>query len=60
MSTLRLSVIKGPHPSKASGPDLINPWLLKEAVHQLKCSLYKLFNLSLSIGVLPSDWKKVR
>jgi hypothetical protein len=41
-------------------PDLINPWLLKEAVHQLKCSLYKLFNLSLSIGVLLSDWKKVR
>jgi hypothetical protein len=46
------------NPSKASGPDLINPRLLKEAVHQLKCPLCKLFNLSLSIGVLPSDWKK--
>ena len=46
------------NPSKASGPDLINPRLLKEAVHQLTCPLCKLFNLSLSIGVLPSDWKK--
>jgi hypothetical protein len=46
------------NPSKASGPDLINPRLLKEAVHQLKCPLCKLFILSLSIGVLPSDWKK--
>ena len=43
------------NPSKASGPDLINPRLLKEAVQQLKCPLCKLFNLSLSIGVLPSD-----
>ena len=46
------------NPSKASGPDLINPRLLKEAVRQLKCPLCKLFNLSLSIGVLPSGWKK--
>ena len=46
------------NPSKASGPDLINPRLLKEAVPQLKCRLCKRFNLSLSIGVLPSDWKK--
>jgi hypothetical protein len=37
---------------------MINQRLLKEAVHQLKCPLCKLFNLSLSIGVLPSDWKK--
>ena len=46
------------NPSKASGPDLINPRLLKEAVHQLRCPLCKIFNLSLSIGVLPNSWRK--
>jgi hypothetical protein len=35
------------NPSKASGPDLINPRLLKEASSILKNPLCKLFNMSL-------------
>jgi hypothetical protein len=34
--------------SKVSGPDLINPRLLKAGVMELKAPLCKLFNLSLS------------
>ena len=44
--------------SKASGPDLINPRLLKEAASQLKNPLCKLFNKSLSSSFFPSEWKK--
>ena len=43
--------------SKASGPDAISPRLLKEASGVLKYPLCKLFNLSLSSGIFPSDWK---
>jgi hypothetical protein len=34
------------NPTKASGPDLINPRLLKEAAPIIKYPLCKLFNLS--------------
>ena len=44
--------------NKASGPDLINPRLLKEASTELKYPLCRLFNFSLSIGVFPTEWKK--
>ena len=44
--------------SKASGSDLINPRLLKAGVTELKASLCKLFNLSLSQSVVPADWKQ--
>jgi hypothetical protein len=40
-------VLKIINPSKASGPDLINPRLLKEASSILKNPLSKLFNMSL-------------
>ena len=43
--------------SKATGPDMINPRLLKEAASILKYPLCKLFNLSLSTHTFPSDWK---
>ncbi|CAC5426688.1 unnamed protein product [Mytilus coruscus] len=43
--------------SKASGPDRISPRLLKEAYGILKYPLCRLFNLSLSVGKFPSDWK---
>ena len=43
--------------SKATGPDLINPRLLKEAASILKYPLCKLFNLSLETSTFPSDWK---
>ena len=44
--------------SKASGPDLINPRLLKAGVTELKALFCKLFNLSLSQSVFPADWKQ--
>ncbi|CAG2234513.1 unnamed protein product [Mytilus edulis] len=43
--------------SKASEPDRISPRLLKEAYGIMKYPLCRLFNLSLSVGKFPSDWK---
>lgn len=40
--------------NKASGPDLINPKLLKEGMNQLVYPLTKLFNLSLLLKIYPS------
>ena len=51
-------VLKILNPSKASGPDFINPRLLKEAASELKYPLCKLFNLSLSTALYPGNWKK--
>ena len=39
--------------SKASGPDLINPRLLKEGTSQLKYPIWKLFDLSLTSAIFP-------
>lgn len=50
-------ILKTLDTSKATGPDLINPRLLKEASDILKRPLCKLFNLSLSKCYFPSDWK---
>jgi hypothetical protein len=47
------------NPTKASGPDLINPRLLKEAAPIIKHPLCKLFNLSLRVASYPSQWKRV-
>ncbi len=44
--------------SKATGPDLISPRVLKEASSVLKYPLCRLFNLSLSTATFPSDWKQ--
>ena len=41
---------------KACGPDQMCPRLLKEGAEQLIHSLMKLFNHSISNGVLPQDW----
>ena len=43
--------------SKATGPDLINPRLLKEAPDQLCNPLARLFNLSLRKAIFPDVWK---
>ena len=43
--------------SKATGPDNINPKLLKEAGICIVPSLTRLINLSLSQGVVPQKWK---
>ncbi|KAK3106102.1 hypothetical protein FSP39_012782 [Pinctada imbricata] len=44
--------------SKATGPDGINPRLLKEASSQLCGPLSKFFNRSLEIAKYPSVWKE--
>ena len=41
--------------SKATGPDCINPRLLREAAPILKYPLCKLFNISLSLSSFPSE-----
>jgi hypothetical protein len=51
-------VLKVINPTKASGPDLINPRLLKEATPIIKHPLCKLFNLSLMVASYPSQWKR--
>ncbi|KAI8483419.1 hypothetical protein Bbelb_388820 [Branchiostoma belcheri] len=46
------------HPNKAPGPDGISNRLLKEAAPVICTSLCDLFNLSLSTGQLPAEWKQ--
>lgn len=43
--------------NKSPGPDKIPDRLLKELAPQIACSLCRLFNLSLSLGVFPDRWK---
>lgn len=43
--------------SKPSGPDSITPRILKQVAHVICKPLAKLFNMSLSNGVLPHIWK---
>ncbi|PJE78229.1 hypothetical protein CI610_02839 [invertebrate metagenome] len=43
--------------SKAIGPDLVNPRLLKESVDIICKPLSTLFNLSLTSGIFPTEWK---
>ena len=51
-------ILKILNPSKASGPDLISPRLLKASAGILKYPLCKLFNLSLEKATYPSQWKR--
>ena len=46
--------------SKSSGSDGISPRMLKSTAYSIALSLTKLFNLSLTTGVFPSDWKLSR
>lgn len=43
---------------KSPGPDGIHPKLLFELRNELTAPLTKLFNLSLSNGIMPDDWKE--
>jgi hypothetical protein len=43
--------------SKSYGPDGIPPLLLKEAGQSISSSLCKLFNISISSGIFPNEWK---
>ena len=54
-------VLKVLNPTKASGPDLINPrLLLKEAAPIIKYPLCNFFNLSLLVASNPSQWKRAK
>ena len=45
-------------PSKtASGPDGISSWMLKSTSSFIASPLYHIFNLSISSGLVPLDWK---
>ena len=44
--------------NKAPGPDKISPRILKETKHQISKTLAVLFNKSLALGEVPSDWKR--
>ena len=44
-------------PNKAGGPDGIPGIILKELGNEIAPSLCKLFNQSLSLGVVPTKWK---
>jgi hypothetical protein len=44
--------------TKATGPDQINPILLKEASSTLCYPLCKIFNMSLENSIFPEQWKK--
>ncbi len=50
-------VLRHLDPKKACGPDGIPSRLLVELVYEIAPSLTKLFNMSLSLGVVPINWK---
>ena len=52
-----VAVIKNLDTNKAQGPDNIPARLLEETATEIAPSLCTLFNKSLRVGVLPSDWK---
>ena len=52
-----LSALQSLNPSKTPGPDELHPRILKECANDLAPSLCMLFNKSLRLGKLPSDWK---
>jgi len=51
------SLLLGLKPFKATGPDDIPAYLLKETANQLAPSLTQVFKASLHQSKLPSDWK---
>ncbi len=51
------AVLRNLDPNKASGPDGIPCRLLEEVTQEIAPSLCSLFNLSLSLGVVPTEWK---
>jgi len=51
------SLLSNIRPFKATGPDDIPPYLLKETANQLAPSLTQVFKASLNQSKLPSDWK---
>ena len=52
-----LAALKALEVGKATGPDQIPAKLLKQTASAIVPSLCKIFNKSLQLGSLPSDWK---
>ena len=44
-------------PNKASGPDQIPPWFLKEYAHEIGPILTLIYQASIDSGIVPSRWK---
>ncbi|MES9881747.1 MAG: reverse transcriptase family protein [Sedimenticola sp.] len=53
-----IDVLSSLNTSKASGPDLLHPRILKEARCSLAVPLSIFFNSSVSSGTFPSQWKQ--
>ena len=52
------AVLNNLDPNKACGPDNIPGRLLKSTAAAISLSLCRLLNMSLSLGVVPENWKK--
>ena len=52
-----VSLLRNINTKKASGPDGISCWVLKEAAEEIAPFLQFIFNQSLTTGQVPSDWK---
>ena len=53
-----LSALQSVNPSKTPGPDRLHSTILKECANELANSLCLIFNKSLRLGKLPSEWKQ--
>ena len=52
-----VSLLKNINTKKASGPDGISCWVMKEAGEEIAPFLQFIFNQSLTTGQVPGDWK---
>jgi len=52
-----LTIMRGLDVNKASGPDGLSPFILKHCCQQLAPSLTLMFNKSMELGKVPSQWK---
>ena len=52
-----VSLLKNINTKKASGPDGISCWVLKEAAEEIAPFMQFTFNQSLTTGQVPGDWK---
>ena len=52
-----VSLLRNINRKKASGPDGISCWVLKEAAEEIAPFLQFIFNQSLTTGQVPGDWK---
>lgn len=50
-------LLKSIDETKANGPDGISPRVLKHSGHSISLYLYLSYAKSLSVGLLPNDWK---